>query len=317
MGSMGDTFCLQSCDAGCPSGYTCSGSEIYSIDGAQAYQCVPQSGSCLMPTGACEDDMYEENDSRSAASANPALDADLYDMTACPSTTSTGRTDDDWYKLVVASDSRVGLEISGDGASDLDLHLYRSDGTVISASTSYSSDEALSHCLKAATYYIKVNGYGSARSDYYLQYDRTDETCDTSCTDDVNEDDDTFSTAQSAYSGFASDAGTETICTNDDDWYSITLYDGETLAIDLTFTQDSNSEDLDLHLYDSPSHDLWPCSPDDVLSCQTAHGQSADANEHAEFTVPSGTCTSGCDYYVVVRGWDGSTNSYDITLAVQ
>jgi hypothetical protein len=82
-------------------------------------------------------------------------------------------------------------------------------------------------------------------------------------------------------------------------------------------TSSSFTGDLDLHLYDSPTHDLWPCSPDDAAGCTAAHGQSGDANEHAEYTVPSGTCQSGCDYYVVVRGWDGDTNTYGITLTVQ
>jgi hypothetical protein len=54
-----------------------------------------------------------------------------------------------------------------------------------------------------------------------------------------------------------------------------------------------------------------------VSGCSTAHGQSATPNEHAVYTVPTGTCTSGCDYYVVVRGWDGATNTYGITLSVE
>ena len=37
----------------------------------------------------------------------------------------------------------------------------------------------------------------------------------------------------------------------------------------------------------------------------------------ATYTVPTGTCASGCDYYVVVRGWDGATNTYGISLSVQ
>lgn len=315
MGSMGDSYCLQGCGGGCPSGYTCSASPVWSVDGNTAYQCVPQSGSCQAPTGACTDDTWEENDSRSAASANPTLDADLYSMSACPSTTSTGRTDDDWYKIVLAADSRIDLEIVGDGASDLDLHLYRSDGTVITKSTSYTSDEAISTCLKAATYYVKVNGYGSAKSDYLLLFDKTAETCNTTCVDDSAEDDDTYS--QSRVTSYPTHtATTQKICTNDDDWYKVRLYEGEKLTMDLTFTQASFAEDLDLHLYKDFT-DLWPCSPTDFADCSSTRGQSADANEHAEYTVPAGTCASGCDYYVVVRGWDGATNTYGITLSVQ
>ena len=315
MGSMGDSYCLQGCGSGCPNGYTCSASKIYSVDGNMAYQCVPESGSCVAPTGACEDDEYEENDTRSAASANPPYAADLYFASSCPSTTNSYGQDDDWYKVVLSASARVNLEISGDGSSDLDLHLYRSDGTVISKSTSYDSDEAINTCLGAATYYVKVNGYGHAKSDYLWWLDQTAEVCNTSCVDDSAEDDDTFSQARvTSYPSYSTTS--QKICTNDDDWYKVRLYEGEVLTMDLTFTQATSANDIDLHLYKDWT-DLWPCSPDNVSSCSAAHGQSADANEHAVYTVPTGTCGSGCDYYVVVRGWDGATNTYGLSFSVQ
>ncbi len=315
MGSMGDSYCLQGCGGGCPTGYTCSASKIYSVDGHQEFQCVPESGSCQAPTGACVDDTYEENDSRSEASANPAFAADLYDMSSCPSTTNTYGQDDDWMKIVLTAESRVSLEIAGDGASDLDLHLYRSDGTVITKSTSYTPDEAISTCLAAATYYVKVNGYGHAKSDYLFEYKKTAETCNTACTDDGAEDDDTFSQAR-VTSVPMHTATNQKICTNDDDWYKVRLYDGDKLTMDLAFTQPTSANDIDLHLYKDLT-DLWPCSPEAPTTCSAAHGQSASANEHAEYTVPAGTCAAGCDYYVVVRGWAGATNTYGITLKVE
>ncbi len=315
MGSTGDSYCTQACGSGCAAGYTCSASPIWSVDNKTAYQCVPQSGSCSAPTGSCVDDEWEENDSRSAASANPILASDLYELAACPSATMDDRTDDDWFKIVLTADSRVDLQLAGDGASDLDLHLYRSDATVITKSTSYTSDEAINTCLKAATYYVKVNGYGGARSDYLFLFDKVNETCNTTCTDDAAEDDDTFSQARmTTFPNHA--ATTQKICTNDDDWYKVRLYGGEKLTMDLTFTQASDAQDLDLHLFKDFT-DLWPCSPTDLDGCSSARGQSADANEHAEYVVPTGTCSSGCDYYVVVRGWDGATNTYGITLKVQ
>jgi hypothetical protein len=86
--------------------------------------------------------------------------------------------------------------------------------------------------------------------------------------------------------------------------------------MDLTFTQATSAQDLDFHLY-KDFNDLWPCSPSDPSTCTSAHGQGASSNEHAVYTVPTGTCASGCDYYVVVRGWNGASNSYGITLKVQ
>src|SRR5262249_28042810 len=137
MGNMGDSYCLQACDAGCPTGYSCSAAPVYSVDGAMAVQCVPESGTCASPTGEGMGDSWEENDTRSEASHNPVLTPDTYDLVSCPSTTGANG-DDDWFKIVLDQDSRVDLQLAGDAATDLDLHLYHSDGTVVTASTSSS-----------------------------------------------------------------------------------------------------------------------------------------------------------------------------------
>ncbi len=314
VGSMGDSYCLESCDAGCPTGYSCSAGAIYSVDGAMDNQCVPQSGTCTAPTGQCVDDEYEVNDTRSQASALPALAPDVYAMVSCPSTSNTTQQNDDWYRIVLTASSRADFQLSGDGASDIDLHLYRSDGTVLNASTSSGTDEEINTCLPAATYYVKVNGYGHARSEYLFSYDTTAETCDTSCVDDANEQDDTFSQAHvTSYPTY--NTLNDKICPHDDDWFKTTLFENEQLTMDLTFTQSSEAGDLDLHLYQDGS-DLWPCSDVDASGCTAAHGQGASSNEHAVFTAPA-SCTSGCDYYVVVRGFAGATNTYSLNLGIQ
>jgi hypothetical protein len=314
VGSLGDSYCLQACGGGCPTGYSCSAGTIYSVDGAEANQCVPQSGTCTEPTGQCADDSWEANDDRSAASHNPTMGPDLYDLVSCPSTTDDTRMNDDWYKIVLPASQRLDLQVAGDGASDLDLHLYHSDGTVVSSSTSYTPNEEINTCLPAATYYVKVNGYGHARSEYLFDYEGTAETCDTSCVDDASEDDDTFSQARATAYPTYSSAGNK-ICPNDDDWFKTTLYTGEKLTMDLTFTQSDESGDLDLHLYQD-STDLWPCDINNVGGCTAEHGQGASSNEHAVFTAPTG-CDAGCDYDVVVRGFNGATNSYSLALGIQ
>jgi hypothetical protein len=303
MGSTGASYCLQACGAGCPSGYTCSTAPVASVDGKLALQCVPQSGSCERTTTTCADDTWEVNDTRSDASHNPALAPDLYDLVSCPSTTSTTRANDDWYKIVVASDQRVDLQLAGGPETDLDLHLYHSDGTVVTAST----------CLTAATYYVKVNGYGSGRNAYLLSYDTRAESCNTTCVDDTREDDDTYSQARSTFSGLSSTGNK--ICPDDDDWYKVSLVTGQVLTVDLAFTQSNDAQDLDLHLYRN-SVDLTPCDTSDPLKCTSAHGQGGVSNEHTTFTAPAG-CAAGCDYDVVVRGYDHSANTYGITFRIQ
>ena len=105
------------------------------------------------------------------------------------------------------------------------------------------------------------------------------------------------------------------ICAGDDDWYKVLMFNGERAVIDLTFTQTSAAQDIDLHWFDSTGVDLTPCSEAMPGTCTAAQGQSADANEHFEFTAPA-ACSALCTYYVAVRGWAGATNAYDIRINV-
>ena len=238
-----------------------------------------------------------------------------YDLVSCPSTTSSNGNDD-WFQIVIAADSRVNLNLTGDGATDVDLHLYHSDGTVVTASTSTTPDEEIDACLPAATYYVKVNAYGHARSLYELDYTTTAQSCATTCVDDANEEDNTYSQARDATELPYASTGDE-ICPNNDDWYHVVLVTGTTMTVDLTFTQNDESQDLDLHLYDSDgTTDLTPCGVDDPGDCSVAAGQGDVSNEHTSFVTPDG-CDGGCDYYVVVRGWDGATNDYSIAIDAQ
>ncbi len=170
MGNMGASYCLQSCTAGCPTGYSCSNDTIYSVDGALARQCIPQSGSCTAPTGMCANDAQEPDDTQSQASANGTIASGLHDYVSCPNPNSTTRMEDDWYKIVLPAQSKLDLYLSGDGAVDLDLHVYHSDGTVVNASIGSTDFEELHECLPALTYYVKVNGYGYARDAYHLDW---------------------------------------------------------------------------------------------------------------------------------------------------
>jgi len=317
MGSSGASYCLQACGTSCATGYTCSTSQLPSVDGKMGLECVPNSGSCEMTTTTCADDTWEVNDTRTDASHNPVLTPDLYDLVSCPSTTSTTRANDDWYKIVLASDQRVDLQLAGGPETDLDLHLYHSDGTVVTASTSLDPDEEISTCLPAATYYVKVNGFsnghGIARNAYLLSYDSHAETCNTTCVDDAREDDDTYSQARLAYDGYTS-TGNVT-CPDDDDWYKVSVVTGDVLTVDLAFTQANSTQDLDIHLYKN-SIDLTPCSYGNSSGCQFENGQGASSNEHASYTIGAG-CTAGCDYYVVVRGYNHSSNTYGINIGIR
>ena len=111
-------------------------------------------------------------------------------------------------------------------------------------------------------------------------------------------------------------SSSDVICPIDDDFYHVFLDTGNVMTVDLTFNQQSDAGDLDLHLIDATGTDLTPCGPDNLDGCTAANGQGNVSNEHYVFTTPAG-CDSTCDYYVVVRGFNGATNAYSIHIGVQ
>jgi hypothetical protein len=310
-------YCLRSCaSAGdCPSGYTCSASPVTSVDGASARQCVPSSGSCAMTT-TCTDDFFEDNDTRAQAANLPDLDPDTYQFTSCPLPDGSN-DDEDWFPIILTGDATVTVNLVGMSVSDLDLGLYDSAGVRLVSATGPTSTEMVSQCLPAGTYYIRVYAWGAGTmNDYSLTYTRSSGACPMVCTDDSNEPDDTLAQARTTQYPIHTEAA-QTICAGDDDWYAVPLLDSEQLVVDLTFTQASASQDLDVHLYDAGGIDLTPCSVQSPGTCQLTNGQSATSNEHYTFTAPSSGCSALCEYYVVIRGWNNASNSYDIRIEVQ
>ncbi len=306
-------YCMQSCDGGCPTGYTCSASNVTSVDGAVGRQCIPNSGSCTAPAEMCMDDTNEEDDTRAQAMANGPSDLAFADYVSCPRTTpgAGAPSDDDWFQFVITADTKADVWLYGDDGTDVDLHMYKADGAVLSQSTSLQPEENIVKCLTAGTYYLKVNEWKKKRSDYILDMVKVPQTCQTTCTDDAREDDDTYSQARSAFDGYVSTGNK--ICPNDVDRFKVTLAAGQRLTIDLTFTQTSVSGDIDVGLFRDGlgGQDLWPCSIDNVDECSVNRGQSADSDEHAEFTA-----TTAGVYQVEVRGWGAATNDYDIAIAI-
>lgn len=309
----GGNYCLRSCTsaADCGAGYTCSASPVTSVNGASARQCVPSSGSCAM-TMACTDDFFEDNDTRAQASSLPDLDPDTYMFTSCP--LADGSNDDeDWFTIILAQDATITLTLAGQTVSDLDLGLYDAAGVRLASATGPTSNEMIMQCLAAGTYYVRVYAWGAGtQNQYSLTYARSNGACPMACTDDPREPDDNASQARSITYPVFTSTGNQ-ICAGDTDWYRVLLLAGELLTVDLTFTQAAASQDLDVHLYDSMSVDLTPCSVQSPGTCAFNNGQSADSNEHFTFTAPA-SCTSLCTYYVVIHGYNNSQNAYDIRI---
>jgi hypothetical protein len=308
-------FCLESCQVqgDCPANYTCPTAPVTSVGGVMARQCQPLSGSCTMMQ-ACTDDSAENNDTRAQANTLPALSTGAHSYVSCP--LADGSNDDeDWFKFVVAADSSVTMALAGMATSDLDLAIYDSAGVRLAAATGSTSTETLTQCLVPGTYFARVYAFGAgAMNAYSLTYTRSAMACPVACTDDAAEQDDDAAHARSiTYPTYTSTMNQ--ICTDDDDWFKVLMFDGEVATADLTFTQATAAQDLDVHWFNAAGTDLTPCSPADSSTCNLANGQSADANERFTFTAPA-ACSDLCTYYLVVRGWDGATNRYDLTIRV-
>ena len=309
----GGYHCFQGCQGNndCPTGYYCSFAEFTSVDNVSARQCIPNDYQCDGGTGppTCTDDSFEENDSLTQASSNTVLPPGTYNnLKSCPAGSGD---DEDWYRIDVSSEAQVNLSISGGSATDLDLALYDTNGTLIDKSDSLTSNEALSACLTSGYYYVRIYAYGSAENSYSLTYSQTATSCSSSCQDDGDENDDNAS--QARYVNLNNSPYTSTtnaICAWDDDWFEVYLFGGETLYATLTFSQSNSSEDLDLYFFQG-STDLTGCDEQNPGGCDYQNGQSGTSNETLTWPIAQ-TDT----YYVVVHGWAGSENLYDICIGL-
>jgi len=326
VGATGGFYCFRSCSSptDCPVDYMCSASEITSVDGATGRQCVPISNDCSDPGGGdtCADDMYEDNDTREEAQLNPVLNPGTYtNMVSCP---AAAGDDEDWYRIETTGDARIDLTLTGGALSDLDLRLTDASGGAIQSSMTGSSNESISECVPAGTYYVRVFAWSVGgellENAYTLTYDGTSEVCGAeTCTDDAFEEDDDWWNARFIdFFDFPFTSTMNSICSGDDDWYTFSMVDGDTLVVDLVFEQTGSDEDLDLHHLNEDLVDLTPCVEDPFSGCGAEQGQSASSNEHYEYTLDDPGCTvdSQCVQYIYVHGWDGAENLYDITLTL-
>lgn len=299
--------CLSACGAAgsCPSGYACSASALTSESGTSARQCVPTSQSCAAPVEACVDDGYEENDGVSQAKPLPT---GTHLLTSCPQNDSD---DEDWFSLEVTSPGKLAVELLGGEETDLDLALYDGAGQLVLRSSGLSSEEQVSACVTPGTYYARVYTYYVAKNEYILSWSVSPESCGPTCDDDSSEPDGGPSEARLVdLDSAAYTSSTNAICAYDEDWYRIEMFSGETLYSTLTFDQSSPMEDLDILLYRGATQ-LIQCDEFDVSGCSD-NGQSGDSDERFQYTIG----TSGT-YYLVVRGFAGASNLYDICIGLQ
>lgn len=113
----------------------------------------------LGPTD-CQDDGFEENDSRASAAA--LTDGSHADLMICDG-------DEDWY-AVTANPGTLQVSIYFTNAtSDLDLELYDGSGNKLDDSTGVGDSETIEHDVTVGGgYYIHVFAYSGAKNGYNL-----------------------------------------------------------------------------------------------------------------------------------------------------
>jgi hypothetical protein len=316
VGQMGDTFCLEACESNldCDDGTACV--SVMSIGGVLGKQCVPTDGVCSSSGETCEADAFEPNDSKAQADQNPALATGLHEgLTMCA---AGGSPADDWYRIEVGSEGTVGaLAEAASAATTLHLGLYDAAGNPVDVAQGAGPSKVVETCVGAGTYYLRVSTPGNSSVTYDLLYERTPGSCTSACVDDQFEPNDSMN--QATYADVwpnPFEAEGLMICSGNEDWFEVELYTGETVVVDLTFTQTNASEDLDLHFHDPDGVDLTPCTEQEPWLCSAAQGQSGTSNEHYEHTIDQAGCLP-CSFYVRVRGWNGAENDYDLKIAIQ
>jgi hypothetical protein len=308
----GDKVCGLYCfdDFDCPLSHKCSASPLNSVGGKKEKQCVPTSGKCGGSTAVCTDDTHEDNDNLTQVKTKSGLAAGSYQLKSCPGPVFD---DEDWYPIDITAESTVTATLTGGSSSNLDLMLKDSAGKVIVSSAKPTSQETLTSCLTPGRYYFHVWAWEKAENSYTLTWSKKSG-CTAQCVDDSSDtggkNDDNKSQARDAdVGGGPYKSAAQQICSMDDDWFKVFMVKDETVKATLKFTQSKASEDLDLYLYDPAGVQLTKCTEADPWECDSSNGQSSTSNENLSYKIP----TTG-DYYVVVHGWEGAQNKYDICI---
>ena len=108
----------------------------------------------------CQDDGFEENDSRSAGAA--LTDGSHTDLKICDE-------DHDWFKVTADPGTLTASIYFTHATSDLDLELFDSAGNQLENSAGTGDSESVEYTVTAqGDYYIHVFAYSGAKNSYNL-----------------------------------------------------------------------------------------------------------------------------------------------------
>ena len=207
-------------------------------------QCNNSTGHCeAIPT--CAADAFEQNDTPAAASTNVTARAAIPGLTAC-------EPDSDFYAFTLAAGDRIRVDVLfRDAEGDIDIQLIKpsgavavtSEGTVDNESLSFTADEVGRYLIEVALY---ADSGAQPGNTYSLEITHTPAPPPPMCTADALEENDSLAAAQTMAMGHQANL---TLCTGDDDYYSVSLLPGDQLTARLSFT--AADGDVDLRLLDA------------------------------------------------------------------
>lgn len=245
------------------------------------------------------DDNFEENDD--AASAAPiGLGA---------TNGLVQNVDADFFTYTIPDGQNLRIDaLFTHAISDLDMYLRNSAGTVLDQGFSGSDNETVSYsnCTGAPEQlFIEIDNFGGACNEYDLVLSEV-----VGLTPDALEENDDCLTAVPLPLGLTRGLNiTEDSCTGlgDFDYYSIQLADGDTLAVDILFSD--AVADLDLFAYDT----ALGCDGGTQSPGTLDFGFSSSDNENIRVTNTTG---AALDIVVRVDRFGSGENTYEMIATV-
>lgn len=245
------------------------------------------------------DDNFEENDDQ--MSATPVTLGDTNSLVQ--------DNDSDWFTYTIPDGQTLRVDcLFVDAISDLDIYLRDAGGAVLDQGFSSSDNEDVQYtnCTGAAQQvFLEVDNFGGVCNEYDLIFSEV-----VGLAADALEDNDDCANAVPLPLGLTRDL-TVTIdsCSGakDKDYYSIQLADGDTLAVDILFSD--AIADLDLFAYDT----AIGCDGGTTAPETLDFGFSSTDNENIRVTNTTG---AALDIVVKVDLFGSADNSYDMIVTV-
>lgn len=234
----------------------------------------------------CIPDAAEPNDSQLEAIE---VGSGTYAGTACIS-------DGDWFEIDALAGEQIVADVASDfGLGDVELTLYDDAGTALLSQDSFVYDVTTSGTYFAEIVLASDDLYGGGNTYVFDLF-----VGDTTCTPDPAEPNDDATEATPITPGTV--PGISICDRQDEDWYSVDLLAGQTLDVDLLFSDAEG--DLDLYLRDASD------------STTLDAGRSNDDDETASYTASSAE-TVLIRVRLFADGGPIDGNTYTLTASVQ